>query len=1149
MIEVIVIINLGGMMKKIFENKPRLFFGIGFLFVAILTITGLLIGGKYITPDKVGGDVIALVGGEKITKSDLNARIFGMSNFEGSVDNPPNIGDDEKKDLLKELIEWKIIEDEAKKKNISVTKDELNSYILENVENYEQMDGDVKKVVDDYQYHKLLINKLEERLTTQASGKYLIARFDRQIESDATKNDQEAINKDKEYAKTLVDSIWDRLNSKQINFDQAIQIINNDRTIGKPAFGTSETIMSGEFSSYEFQYKDEIFVYEEAVNEVNKLTKGDFTKPFVVNGYDTLDENGSEKMSKIEVGYAIVFAENLEKGEYSSYSDLINDRLADVEIIIYDSFYKEFENKLSVQKSSGVANAISRPWTSTRETKLGVTTGRSTSTAGMVVGFFKETAAGDSWISSTNFKMSRSAKSGSAGDSIVRWGSGPTCNDEPKVFTLGSAIYTGPLTHANRCTQPGTLPSSFSQRGVVVLGWGSTDSNGNGYSLDCDWNYTIDYRTGQSGFAGVANPSIDTNHETAVWQHSSNHYPWSSNVSWSNNAGKQLTVGVTNGATRKIFFKYKVTWSNARPTVEPTSTSANINAPTTFDLGSSSLIYLNAKALDSNNDQVKYRIAYKKSTDGGASWGSFVYVPGASTWTSLSNQNTDRTVKSYLPSELGVGLYYWVVTAADEHGLQNANRYPTTNPNNPYNHDAPRYFAITSNNPPVPTVENPGNQTITSGTTKAVILRGKSNDPDGDKGRVQVMYKKSTDSTWTSFGTSNGAEDPNGARTATANGIKNDKINQWGWSCNTSPAPAGSADGSAATDCWANNNTWIEYPSINLTAGTYQVAARAIDIKLKYGITWHTQTFTVSQPCSLSTFTADRTSGEAPLTVRFSFGTPTNATSYDIAYGNGVKSAPRPASPNTYTYNTPGTYIATLSCLSPLSSLTQTITVSGTNRPPQVSLIEPADGQTITTDGTGVANIELKSNITDPDNDQVAIFNLYQKKNTDGTWPATWNVKPDPEEIPWSYQNQPYNSNWPVSLDSGQYRWHAQGFDDKGAEDISEVIYFTVTDPALPVRLDCSVEPITGDVPLGVEVTPDPTGITTPSYDYDFTWDGINFNPQISGVTTKGYHSYEVAGTYRVRVREVSTNTYATCTPDPVIVKDPSSGDDREVRP
>lgn len=114
-----------------------------------------------------------------------------------------------------------------------------------------------------------------------------------------------------------------------------------------------------------------------------------------------------------------------------------------------------------------------------------------------------------------------------------------------------------------------------------------------------------------------------------------------------------------------------------------------------------------------------------------------------------------------------------------------------------------------------------GSYTIPSGQTAIpIVLTGKFGELDPETGSIQIMYKKSTDANWTSFGTNNGAEDPNGSYTARANNI-NTSLSPWGWK---TPNTA--------------KNTNIPFPAVSLGSGTYSWAVRAIDQYQNYSGSW-----------------------------------------------------------------------------------------------------------------------------------------------------------------------------------------------------------------------------------------------------------------------------------------------------------------------
>lgn len=341
-------------------------------------------------------------------------------------------------------------------------------------------------------------------------------------------------------------------------------------------------------------------------------------------------------------------------------------------------------------------------------------------------------------------------------------------------------------------------------------------------------------------------------------------------------------------------------------------------------------------------------------------------------------------------------------------------------------------FNFQANRAPAPTVQNPGTINIpTESTVAAVGFIGHTTDPDGNRGQIQIMYRRTTDANWTSFGTNNNAEGPDGRRAAIANGVSAPNITEWGWSWNSNPVPV---------DKWVVNAAPIYFPNVNLTAGTYQVAARAIDEFNLYGSSWNIQSFTVNPPITTHTITYvgnDYTGGNPPP------GTPAsvnNGGTYTVLgnTGNFVRSG---------------------------------FEFTGWNRRSN------GTGDHYQAGGT-IANVTSN-------------FNLY----------AIWRAI----------------SSTP--------------------------------------SLSCTVTPTGGVVPLGVMVVPT-TNLTSPLFSYDFDWDGNVFEAETVRIGTNGFYSYQVAGSYRIRVRAegvspagVNTTLEAVCSPNPVEIRRPTGGDGGEVRP
>jgi PKD repeat protein len=117
-------------------------------------------------------------------------------------------------------------------------------------------------------------------------------------------------------------------------------------------------------------------------------------------------------------------------------------------------------------------------------------------------------------------------------------------------------------------------------------------------------------------------------------------------------------------------------------------------------------------------------------------------------------------------------------------------------------------------------------------------------------------------------------------------------------------------DGSK-TDKWFDLVPPVDETKAYSTAGSYTVKVTVTDDAGRTGSA--SMTVNVANPLS-ATFSADKTSGNVPLTVTFTFTVSGGFTPYTITLDLGDGSPPiqNPTSPVTYTYNKVGTFTAKL---------------------------------------------------------------------------------------------------------------------------------------------------------------------------------------------------------------------------------------------
>ena len=200
--------------KKI--NKKTLIFLIALTLLFFVTAGGA-ISYLYSTGFFRDPNILATVGGENITKADLNARIYA-TDFGGTPNSPTaKVDNNKKKELLQELIENKVIAIETEKLGINVTDGEISKEVLKRAPTYNQQTETEKAISRKSVKAGLLKEKLQNRVLGVKEGSYILVNYTKNFSSNMSASaDQKAkenlgrdqrIKEDADYAKTLITSI------------------------------------------------------------------------------------------------------------------------------------------------------------------------------------------------------------------------------------------------------------------------------------------------------------------------------------------------------------------------------------------------------------------------------------------------------------------------------------------------------------------------------------------------------------------------------------------------------------------------------------------------------------------------------------------------------------------------------------------------------------------------------------------------------------------------------------------------------------------------------------------------------------------------------------------------------------------------------
>ncbi len=474
------------------------------LILFALGIIGGYFGYKYYKLSSVEEGLLAVVGNEKIYQEDLNERIYGL-NFKGTIDNPEDVDLEKKKELLQSLIEWKILDQEAEKNNITVSDEEIQDYIAENNTSFESATSEQKDVIKKGARYNLLSEKIKERTADLKEGGYIIAHFDRNLGIPAAPEDREEWEKtseeereqkyqeEKKYAEEMMGNIHQRIKDEEIEFIDGMFMANSNPKVGAESFGTMSVLKSESFNYEDIENGTKALFLKEVKEKALELSAGEMSEPFKVNVDVGIEES--------EWKEGLIFILKITQGEKGtgSYEDWLNNKKNEYEVEIYNEELACLEDELF--KNAAYAGEIGCD-----AGKWGVNTGLSSSSGGLNVHTNVRSIDGTTtWpLNDIGIKVEAVDKGGSSGSAILRWGSSPTCSSMvedrnlQENFHTGGKMFMGPMSNVGRCN-PGSTDNWCGAASWMVMGYGNSNHHGIGYTLDCDWNYKITPMVSGSG--------------------------------------------------------------------------------------------------------------------------------------------------------------------------------------------------------------------------------------------------------------------------------------------------------------------------------------------------------------------------------------------------------------------------------------------------------------------------------------------------------------------------------------------------------------------------------------------------------------------------------------------------------------------------
>ncbi len=317
--------------KKILADNPFVWLG---LLVAIVVLGTV----AYFMTFKETSKVLAVVGDKKIYEKDLNEKIYGLS-FEDSIYNPEETDIELKRQLLDELIEYEILESRAVDLAISISNEEVESYAKGVTEGYENLKVSQKLIADKNAKLSLLREAVSNKVLTWSEGKSLVCPFYLHFYGDPT-NKTEAertglVESDKEYAMEKCQDLYNKLKTGEINFDQAIEEIKNDKVIGNVAWQPYIMKFTSSFTkedSIERLFPNDAPEFWDKITETSNNT---LTEPILLKLKLNNDSVVGKEGELVDSMYLIVQKENGQKGESLNYKDWLKDQWSKYKVKTY----------------------------------------------------------------------------------------------------------------------------------------------------------------------------------------------------------------------------------------------------------------------------------------------------------------------------------------------------------------------------------------------------------------------------------------------------------------------------------------------------------------------------------------------------------------------------------------------------------------------------------------------------------------------------------------------------------------------------------------------------------------------------------------------------------------------------------------------
>jgi hypothetical protein len=267
-------------------------------------------------------NVLAVVGTKKITKTDLDNSLYGITLGSDSS----SVTESQKEDVLSNLVKKEIFIQNAVRLGISVTDTEIQVRAAEIVPNYAKLIDKQKNMVLDNAKNQLIQEKVTTAVVRDYQGDYVMVRYDK-YHPDMLAGTDEQTAALKASVQPVAQNIYNQIKAGTMTFDAATTLVNDDPTVALSTYPGNLGDEGGQFTATSSISQGTNFL--ETVRDMKK----DELKLFSVK-MNTISADA--KPAQLDGSFVVVRLTTIKTGEADTIEQWLQDQANKSKVEVYN---------------------------------------------------------------------------------------------------------------------------------------------------------------------------------------------------------------------------------------------------------------------------------------------------------------------------------------------------------------------------------------------------------------------------------------------------------------------------------------------------------------------------------------------------------------------------------------------------------------------------------------------------------------------------------------------------------------------------------------------------------------------------------------------------------------------------------------------